>query len=145
MSAAGMFYVLTRCPLDESMPSCRRRVAWVCHMCCCTTTNKISGGKSCSWRTTFNFFFPACFWTSGPRLAVKCQAWQPTSHDSNIILPFFSFQEESKSKNRFEKNKEEYDEQQVEGREGDMEGGKDRREKRRCHRRYFHSHCRQNR
>lgn len=144
MSAAGMFYVLTRCPLDESMPSCCRRVAWVCHMCCCTTTNKISGGKSCSWRTTFNFFFlPACFWTSGPRLAVKCQAWQPTSHDSNIILPFF-FQE-SKSRNRFEKNKEEYDEQQVEGREGGMEGGKDRREKRRCHRRYFHSHCRQNR
>lgn len=89
----------------------------------------------------FQFFFPACFWTSGPRLAVKCQASQPTSHDSNIILPFFSFQEESKSKNRFEKNKEEYDEQQVEGREG----GKDRREKRRCHRRYFHSHSRQNR
>lgn len=37
----------------------------------------------------FQIFFPACFWTSGPRLAVKCQAWQPTSHDSNMILPFF--------------------------------------------------------
>lgn len=79
--------------------------------------NHVLGGQ-------LSIFFPACFWTSGPRLAVKCQAWQPTSHDSNIILPFFSFQEESKSKNRFEKNKEEYDEQQVEGREGGRHGGR---------------------